>query len=207
MARKNDAFYFDSFDRSAEYAGQAVALLSEVMHDYDPSRLQERMAQMHAIEQAADEVRHALVDELVTAFITPIDREDVALLSDYLDSVVDEIEGVLHRLYYDNVQEIRPDALDMLDKVVDEVGQMRGLVAEMRRFKRSKTLRERVFTINHVEQEADSLFVNALRDLHTTCSDPLAVFAWHEVYTQLEECADACEKVADVIDNVVMKNS
>ena len=86
MARKNDAFYFDSFDRSAEYACQAVQLLADVMRHYDPDTLQERMGQMHAIEQAADEVRHALVDELVTAFITPIDREDIALLSDYLDS-------------------------------------------------------------------------------------------------------------------------
>ena len=136
MARKNDAFYFDSFDRSAEYACQAVQLLADVMRHYDPDTLQERMGQMHAIEQAADEVRHALVDELVTAFITPIDREDIALLSDYLDSVVDEIEGVLHRLYYDNVREIRPDALVTLDKVVEEVGQMKDLVAEMRRFKR-----------------------------------------------------------------------
>ena len=191
MARKNDAFYFDSFDRSAEYACQAVQLLADVMRHYDPDTLQERMGQMHAIEQAADEVRHALVDELVTAFITPIDREDIALLSDYLDSVVDEIEGVLHRLYYDNVREIRPDALVTLDKVVEEVGQMKDLVAEMRRFKRSKTLRERVFTINRIEQEADTMFVDALRTLHTAETDPLRVFAWHEVYTQLEECADA----------------
>lgn len=207
MARKNDAFYFDSFDKSAEYACQAAALLSEIVHQYNPDTLEERMSEMHTIEQAADEVRHALMDELVTAFITPIDREDIALLSDYLDSVVDEIEGVLHRLYYDNVREIRPDALDTLGKIVEETGQMKDLVAEMRRFKRSKTLRERVFAINHMEQEADTMFVNALRNLHTTCTDPMQVFAWHEVYTQLEECADACERVADVIDNVVMKNS
>lgn len=84
---------------------------------------------------------------------------------------------------------------------------MKDLVAEMRRFKRSKTLRERVFTINRIEQEADTMFVDALRTLHTAETDPLRVFAWHEVYAQLEECADACEKVADVIDNVVMKNS
>lgn len=207
MARKNDAFYFDSFDKSAEYACQAAALLSEIVHQYNPDTLEKRMSEMHTIEQAADEVRHALMDELVTAFITPIDREDIALLSDYLDSVVDEIEGVLHRLYYDNVREIRPDALDTLGKIVEETGQMKDLVAEMRRFKRSKTLRERVFAINHMEQEADTMFVNALRNLHTTCTDPMQVFAWHEVYTQLEECADACERVADVIDNVVMKNS
>lgn len=207
MARKNDAFYFDAFDESAGHACRAALLLRDVMHDFDPDALERRMDDMHAIEQEADEVRHRLVDELVTAFITPIEREDISLLSDYLDTVVDEIEGVLHRLYYDNVREIRPDALDMVDKVVEGTGKMRDLVAELRRFKRSRTLREQVFAVNRVEQETDVMFVAALRGLHTTCTDPLQVFAWHEVYTQLEECADACEQVADVVDNIAMKNS
>ena len=78
---------------------------------------------------------------------------------------------------------------------------MKDLVAEMRRFKRSQDPARAVFTINRIEQEADTMFVDALRTLHTAETDPLRVFAWHEVYTQLEECADACEKVADVIDN------
>ncbi len=207
MSRKNDAFYFDSFDASAEHACRAVQLLRDVMHDYDPEKLSTQMEAMHAIEQDADEIRHQLVDELVTAFMTPIDREDISLLSDCLDDVVDEIEGVLHRLYYDNVLDMRADALDMLDKVVEETEKMRDLVSELRRFKRSKTLRERVFTVNRIEQETDTMFVKALRSLHTTCSDPMQTLAWHEVYTQLEECADACEKVADVVDNIVMKNS
>ena len=84
---------------------------------------------------------------------------------------------------------------------------MAELVALMRQFKKQKKLRNLVFDINHIEQEADALFVEAMRTLHTTCDDPMQVFAWHEVYSQLEECLDACEEVADVIDNIVMKNS
>lgn len=207
MARKNDAYYYDSFAKSAQYSLQAAQLLDEVMHNYDPEHLQERMAQMHAIEQSADEIRHGLIDELVTAFITPIEREDIALLSDRLDDVTDEIEGVLHRLYYDNITAMRPDALQMLEKIVHACEQMNDLIAELRHFKRSKTLRNRVFRINAIEQETDTLYVSSLRTLHTSSNDPMEVFAWHEVYNQLEACADCCEMVADVVDNIVMKNS
>ena len=72
---------------------------------------------------------------------------------------------------------------------------MKDLVAEMRRFKRSKTLRERVFTINPHRAGGGYDVRGCVRTLHTAETDPLRVFAWHEVYTQLEECADACEKV------------
>ena len=67
MARQKDTFYFDGFRRSADYACQAAKLLSEVMHDFNPGQLRERMDSMHAIEKSADEVRHDMMDELVTA--------------------------------------------------------------------------------------------------------------------------------------------
>lgn len=207
MARKNDAFYFEGFSQSAQCACQAVKLLSDVMHDYDPDQLRDRMDDMHRIEQAADEIRHGMMDELVTAFITPFEREDIAALSSALDDVVDTLEETLYCLYYDNVRQMRPDALQLIDMIEQACGRMGELVAELPRFKRSKTLREHVFAINKIEQDADRLFVDAMRTLHTTCIDPLQVFAWHELYSQLERCTDDCERVAGVIDSIVMKNS
>ncbi|MBT1170441.1 MULTISPECIES: DUF47 domain-containing protein [Bifidobacterium] len=207
MARKNDSFYFDGFRESAEYACQAAHLLSEVMHGYDSEQLKDSMEEMHRIEQAADKVRHRMMDELVTAFITPFDREDIGQLSYVLDDVIDSIEGVLDRMYYDNVTDMRPEALQLTDMVVHGCEQIAGLVGELPQFKRSKTLRERVFAINTIETDADHVFIEAMRTLHTTCTDPLQVFAWHDVFRHLEQCADNCEAVANVVDGIVMKNS
>lgn len=207
MARKNDSFYFDGFRASAEHALSAARLLSDVMHGYDPGALRERMDDMHRIEQAADNVRHAMMDELVTAFITPFEREDIARLSSALDDVTDRIEGVMLRLYYDNVLDIRPEGIQLVDMMVRSCEAMVQLIEELPRFKRSRTLREHVFAINHIEEDADRVFVEAMRTLHTAGGDPLQTFAWHEVYSHLERCTDDCEHVADVVDSVVMKNS
>ena len=191
MARQKDTFYFDGFRRSADYACQAAKLLSEVMHDFNPGQLRERMDSMHAIEKSADEVRHDMMDELVTAFITPFDREDI-----------DELGHVL-----DNVTDMRDDAVQMSDMVVRATESICELVNELPRFRHSKTLRELVFAINTIETDADHLFIESMRTLHTTCTDPLQVFAWHDVYRHLEQCSDDCERVANTIDSIVMKNS
>ena len=191
MARQKDVFYFDGFRRSADYACQAAKLLSEVMHDFNPGQLRERMDSMHAIEKSADEVRHDMMDELVTAFITPFDREDI-----------DELGHVL-----DDVTDMRDDAVQMSDMVVRATESICELVNELPRFRHSKTLRELVFAINTIETDADHLFIESMRTLHTTCTDPLQVFAWHDVYRHLEQCSDDCERVANTIDSIVMKNS
>ena len=134
MARQKDTFYFDGFRRSADYACQAAKLLSEVMHDFNPGQLRERMDSMHAIEKSADEVRHDMMDELVTAFITPFDREDIDELGHVLDDVTDSIEGVLNRMYYDNVTDMRDDAVQMSDMVVRATESICELVNELPRF-------------------------------------------------------------------------
>ena len=193
---KKDTFYFRRIPPQRGLRMPGAKLLSEVMHDFNPGQLRERMDSMHAIEKSADEVRHDMMDELVTAFITPFDREDIDELGHVLDDVTDSIEGVLNRMYYDNVTDMRDDAVQMSDMVVRATESICELVNELPRFRHSKTLRELVFAINTIETDADHLFIESMRTLHTTCTDPLQVLAWHDVYRHLEQCSDDCERVA-----------
>lgn len=207
MAKKNEAFFFDSFAAAAELACKASQKLDETMRHFNPAKIEEAVAEMHEIEQEADEIVHAVNDALITAFITPIEREDIATLSNSIDVVIDRIEGVLHRLYFTNIQEIHPDALEMSAKVMRATEQMHDLVLELPQFKRSKSLREHVITVNTIESECDDLYIAAMRKLHTSDYDSLTIISWRDVYTFLEFCADSCEFVADTVESIVMKNS
>ena len=56
---------------------------------------------MHEIEHSADINKHEMNGTLAKAFVTPIDREDLDMLSLQLDDVVDLIEEVLQKFYID----------------------------------------------------------------------------------------------------------
>ena len=107
MAKKSDSFYFGNFYACADCAYQAAHLLERVMRDFDPLLIREKLDDMHKVEHAADEKKHEVLDALVKAFITPIEREDIILLSQNIDEVTDKIEDVMLRLYYNNIQSIR----------------------------------------------------------------------------------------------------
>ena len=139
--------------------------------------------------------------------MTPIEREDILLLSQNIDEVTDKIEDVLLRLYCNNVQVIRPDALKLSEVVIRCCEEAKNMAREFSDFKHSKTLHGHIVNINTMEEEADDLFISSLRTLHTTCADPLEIIVWREIYTYLEKCVDACEHVADTVESVVMKNS
>ncbi|MFR7670967.1 MAG: DUF47 domain-containing protein [Collinsella sp.] len=86
---------------------------------------------MHAIEHAADKKHHELEDALLTAFITPLEREDLDLMSCALDTVLDRIEGVVQRVYFTNIQSIHPDAIVIAHKVTDACRTMKDLMVEL----------------------------------------------------------------------------
>ena len=207
MSKKQDAFYFDNFIACAELSSKAAHQLKKALTDFNPEKISEQFEALHEIERKADEERHVLTDKVAKAFITPIEREDIAAMSENLDTVTDRIEGVLHRIYFDNITSIRSDALELVDMIERACKEMRALLEELPQFKRSKSLRQHVIEINSIEEEADHLYIKAMRNLHTTCDDFREVFAWHEVYTFLEYCVDSVEHVADTVDSIVMKNS
>ncbi|MBY4797920.1 DUF47 family protein [Collinsella sp. AGMB00827] len=208
MAKKSDEFYFNTFIKCAEISKRAAQMLFEIMENFDPETIEDALSRMHELENAGDELNHEISDALVSAFITPIEREDIAMLSERLDAVTDHIEGILHRIYFTNVREMRPSALNMAGMIVKACESMEELVRELPRFKRSKTLKNQVVAINTMEGECDELYIESMRRLHTDASlETLEVIAWRDVYTFLEITADSIEMVAETIENVVMKNS
>ena len=207
MAKKSDNYYFENFIECVECGCQAARMLEENLADFDVHQLSDKLNELHKIEHDADKKKHEMMAVLVKAFITPIEREDIILLSQNIDEVTDKIEDVMLRLYYNNIQSIRPDSLELVSIVVKSCDMVKLMLKEFASFRHSKSLRDHIIAINTLEEQADQVFVTSMRELHTTCTDPVEIICWREVYFYLEKCTDACEHVADVVEQIVMKNS
>ena len=207
MSKKQDAFYFDNFVACADYSVKAARLLKEILSDYRPDEISGRLDEMHELEHQADGQRHKITDNLAKSFITPIEREDIAALIQLIDEVTDNVEEVLIRIYINNVQTIRPEALPLVYVMSRCCEGVYNLLKEFADFKHSSKLKQEIININSLEEEADSLYISSMRKLHTEETDVRQIIAWREIYDYLEKCADTCEHVADTVGSVVMKNS
>ena len=61
--------------------------------------------------------------------------------------------------------------------------------------------------INELENEADHLFNNSLRELVASCNDAIQFIKYKQIYEMLEEVTDACEDVANILESILMRNS
>ena len=208
MRRKQKTdFYFASFSKAIEFSRQEALMLYDVLQGFQPENLPKVMEEMHKLENSADISKHEMMEKLAQEFITPIEREDIILLSQSIDEVTDKIEDVLIRIYINNVQQIRPEALAFIKVIIRCCEALKEVMEEFADFRKSKTLHGLIIEINALEEEGDRLFIESMRRLHAEVTDPIEIIAWREIYVYLEKCCDACEHVADVVESVIMKNT
>ena len=204
---KGDKFYFDNFKESTALAKEAASYLVNCLENYDPQNIQTMLERMHEIEHKADTKKHEMNAALAKAFVTPVDREDLDMLSHKLDDVPDEIEELLLKFYMCNIQKVNPVAIEFAKKIVKTCGLLCELMGEFENFKKSKKIKTLIIELNNVEEECDRLYLASMRELTQNSSDVMTTIAWHEIYECLESCADACEHVSECVGTVIMKNT
>lgn len=204
---KGDKFYFDNFAACTALSKEAAAYLVECLETYAPEKIEQMLKSMHEIENSADEKKHELRDALAKAFVTPVDREDLDMLSHQLDDITDEIEEVLQKFYVNNIAQVEPAAVEFAKKIVTACDLLCQLMGELENFKRSKNIKPLIIAVNDVEEECDQLYLTSMRALSKDATDPLHVIAWRDIYRCLESCADACEHVSECVGSVIMKNT
>ena len=207
MSKKTDAFYFDTFQATAKICVDAAEYLVTCLEHYDAAKIDEWLRVMHEYENNADIQRHKITKSLSKAFITPLEREDLAQLSNELDDVADNIEEVLQLFYLEGLKEVTPACVDFAKKISVCCQALEKMFAELPNFKKPQRLLAAVVEINDTEEECDRMYLEAYKAAKTQFSDPLDIIAWRKIYEYLERCADACEHVADTVDMIVMKNT
>ena len=204
---KNDRFYFDNFVSAADYCCKAADYLAECLNNYDFANIKTMIETMHTFENDADKQKHAMSAALAKAFVTPMDREDMAQISADIDEVADCIEEVLQRFYMNRIETVTEDAKKFAAKIVECCQLMKEMLQEVPSFKKGKKLKEMVIELSHKEEECDRLYLEATYNARDISSDVLTVISWREIYDKLEKCADACEHVGDCVETIVMKNT
>lgn len=204
---KGDQFFYDNLSVSASFSKTAALYLVQCLENYDPANLQEMLTAMHEIEHGADSKKHEMGAALAKAFVTPVDREDLDMLSHQIDDVTDTIEEILQKFYIYDVHEILPEAVVFAKNLVRACELLGTIMQEFGNFRKSQKLRKLIIELNDVEEECDKLYLDSMRALMNQPENMLLIMSWREIFGCFEACADACEHASECVASVIMKNT
>ena len=195
--------FYHLFLKQVAIISEASRLLIEGVRDGN-ARLMSVATEINVLEHKGDEVIHEIFTRLNQTFITPIDPEDIHNISSALDNVLDGLEDTAHRLISYRINPV-PNTMVRLSEIVASCS--KALTAAFKALEQGGPIMEHCIEINRLENEADGIGRAAVVDLFDNEKDPIMLIKLKEVYEFFEATIDSCEDVADVLQNVVVKNS
>ncbi|AGX43352.1 DUF47 domain-containing protein [Clostridium saccharobutylicum] len=202
---KEDKFY-KMFEESAQNVTEAAVTLRQSLNSLSNKEVE--VAKIEELEHKGDRLVGVVVKELNEAFITPIDREDIYSLVKKMDDVLDLINSTMHRFLMFDINESTEEAKQLADMIVECTKHILKLMVGINSVNnKADYIKDKIIIINQIESEADRLFRKTVAELFKNEKNVLEVIKWKEIYQILEDTIDKCEKIANTVEGVVIKNA
>jgi len=195
--------FFVLFDQSAQNVVKIAQQLRDMVDTWE--NVKERVGVITSLEHEGDAITHQIIAQLHRTFVTPLDREDIALLAEALDDITDFIHSAADAMLLYKIERPTDKARELANILVQAAMEVEKGVSEIHgRIDRDKLLKLCV-EINRLENVADSVYRSALAELFFNSADFAYLIKWREIYENIETAIDRCEDVANTLEGVVLK--
>jgi predicted phosphate transport protein (TIGR00153 family) len=200
--RPVDTSFYDLLTESAQHSVLGASLLAEMLaegadHDDVARRMREA-------EHAADETTHAIVKKVNSTFVTPFDREDIYNLASGLDDVMDMMDEVVDMILLYEVK-LLPAELSAQVDVLQRCAELTS--AAMPNLQSMQSLEEYWIEVNRLENTGDKNHRRIIAKLFSGEFKTIEVLKLKDIVESLEEAIDAFEKVANIVEQIAVKES
>jgi uncharacterized protein len=204
---KNHRFE-ELFAQQARIGAQAALELQALLGDLP--RAQERLESLHTLEREGDRLGQQIVGLVAQSFIVPFDREDILRLSDHLDDVIDDIEESARKLAVYRVQQPHPVLLQLAGVIVAQTAALSTALPLLGTGSQHGELRAQLQRVRELEHEADELdqqLQTQVYDGVTTVPEMIIAMRLSEISALMERASDQAQRVAKIIESILLKNA
>src|SRR5450755_709695 len=199
---RRDRVYYELFEEAGQNILLAADLLDRLLSSYPDSR--ELAREILDCEHEGDRITHDIIDRVNHKIAGSIDREDILVLAPALDDVVDFTEEVADYLGLYKIEAPMDQAIRLAGVLHQASEQIANAIPRLRGF---NDISDYTVEINRLENEGDRITREAVASLFDGGIDPMVVIRWKDLFERLEAAIDATERVANILEGIVIRNS
>jgi len=197
--------FFDYFDQASKNLLEGAVILRNLLDDFHD--IEEVQAQIIEIEHRGDFIVHEVTNLLPKTLITPIDSDEIQRLIFAIDDSLDTLHAAIMRLSIYQVTDIKKPARRLAVLIVEGATELSFALKGLRDKSTYGRVKDRIVQINTIENNADRVLEDALRNLVSRRDDIFEFICWKEIYELLEKTTDCLEDAGDVIQRVLISNA
>lgn len=196
------------FAEAAQNAHATAKALSDLLENY--TDVETKVQRIRDLEHTGDRITSEVTNLLAESFIVPFDREDILSLNAELDDLVDDMEDAAKRLMLYGI----PRPLPQMARLAHVVEKQCALLAQglpmIEDGSKLEELRQISMQIRALEDEGDTISDEVARQLYVGVNDvPQMILAMRsgEIVGLLEDASDQAQRVAKIIESILLKNA
>ncbi len=188
----------DIFHKNCLVFKNLIATLS--MKNEDEIRME--VGKIKELELKGDRIERFIIRELNMTFITPLDREDIHMLTISVDKSHDFLNSVAQKIEIYKIKKAPKNVLKFAEIIVDISLELKKLISAL---KTKKDIEINIKRIHALENEADHLFHTSLAELFSDEKQTVDIVKFKDIYQNLEDVVNSVESVAKMIRGIVVK--
>jgi predicted phosphate transport protein (TIGR00153 family) len=202
---------FDELLEQSAIVKEVAQVFRNITRDWE--QLEDGSSALQTLEGQADKLVHSITDDIEKTFILPLDKEDIAVLTESLDDVVDNLEEAVNRL---NIYKIfkSNDSLRDFSELIEQSAAY--IHKGMSMIKEGKIASDDFAScgkmLHDLESQGDKLHRKVLEDLMGNRSpsflngnDYLSILKWKEIFQTLEDTLDKCDHIGKLFARLRIK--
>jgi predicted phosphate transport protein (TIGR00153 family) len=202
LAPRTNEFY-DLFGEAGLNALETARATEQRLREFPDTSVSH--ARVKELESEGDRLTHDLIQLLNTQYVTPLDREDIYGLATAIDDVVDHIEHASDLLGLYRIEAPMEQAVEQARVLVSATEALARALASLRT---PANTRRHLVEVKRLEDEGDRIVRDAIAALFEDEEvSPRVIIRWKDIFEALEQAIDACDRTANVIGNIVVKNA
>ncbi len=198
--------FFDLFQEQYEKLNEAVTALNSIFQDFED--VENKCKAINLIEEAGNGVARRISQQLSTTFITPIDREDIHNINIAQEDLLNLIKAISTRIGLYDFHAVKFPAKKLVMNIsimVQEGGRM------LDRLRQRKPVDENAKKVKSLKYECEMLLLVALGEVYDLklngFETVMEIVKWTHIYDRIEQAVNQAERLADIIEGVVLKNA
>lgn len=198
--------FFPLFIESAENIVKAADLLVEQTKLDNPDDRRMLAHRIKECETLGDTITDKIIDELLAAYVTPFDRDDIHALAESMDTFIDTIRDSSKKISIYQPKEPSKKLIEIAEYVKKAAEIILEITRKFDSFRKEvKVIDQLCDDVKEIEHNVDDVYESYMSNLFQYEKDAIELVKKKNIAQALEDTSDVAKSVSNVIRSIAVK--
>lgn len=200
--------FFPLYIASAKNILEASKLLLEQTKAEDPDHRRSLAHRIKERETEGDSITNRINSELMDAFVTPFDRDDIHNLAEAMDSFLDCIRDSSKKIAIYQPKNTSEKLVEIAEYLVKDASLLVEITERFENIRKDlKGIDELCLKIKEIEHIVDDIYESYMSNLFEKETDAIELVKEKNILQALEDTTDTAKNASSVIRSILVKAS